>query len=89
MRPFGTSTLTLSQAWQTYDTIHNDSCVSYLDEPASVEQLWRAYTARQSYSPKVWTDSYLAAFAQAAHLELVTFDRAFSQYHQTKCKILP
>jgi toxin-antitoxin system PIN domain toxin len=86
---FGTSALTLSQAWQAYDIFQNDSRVSYVDEPAKVEALWRAYTAMQSYSPKVWTDAYLAAFAQAAGLELITFDRAFSQYHQTKCRILP
>ena len=28
-------------------------------------------------SPKAWADAYLAAFADAAQLTLVTFDRGF------------
>lgn len=30
---------------------------------------------RDDHSHKLWTDDYLAAFAQAAHADLVTFDR--------------
>jgi toxin-antitoxin system PIN domain toxin len=85
---FGADALKLGEAWQKYDLLQSDSCVSYIDEPPGVEPLWRAYTERQSFSPKVWNDAYLAAFAQAANLELVTFDRGFAQYPQLRSKIL-
>jgi len=85
---FGGDALTLSQAWLTYDLLHSDSCVSYIDEPVGIEPLWRAHTERQSFSPKVWNDAYLAAFAQAANLEVVTFDQAFTQFPSMRSKIL-
>jgi len=60
---FGQSALTLSHAWQSYDLLISDPRVSYIDEPAGLEQRWRAYTEKESHSPNVWNDAYLAAFA--------------------------
>jgi uncharacterized protein len=80
--------LTLSEAWQKYDVFQSDPYVSYIDEPAGIEPLWRIHTTRQSFSPKVWNDAYLAAFAQAANFELVTFDRGFAQYQPVRSTIL-
>ena len=56
---FGQNALTLSEAWQKYDVLQSDPYVSYIDEPAGIEPLWRIHTARQSFSPKVWNDAYL------------------------------
>jgi predicted nucleic acid-binding protein len=42
-----------------------------------------------SFSPKVWNDAYLAAFAQAAAFDLVTFDRAFAQFKGVASTVLP
>jgi toxin-antitoxin system PIN domain toxin len=81
--------LTLAQAWQKYDAFQSDARVSYVDEPANVETPWRNWTKQQTFSPHVWNDAYLAAFALSAGLEVVTFDQAFSQFHGTKCVILP
>jgi len=36
----------------------------------------------------VWNDAYLAAFAQAAGLEIITFDQGFSQYDGVNSVIL-
>ncbi len=36
---------------------------------------WRAISARDDKSHKLWTDDYLAAFAQAGDLTLATLDR--------------
>jgi predicted nucleic acid-binding protein len=44
--------------------------------------------AGQTFSPKVWNDAYLAAFAKAANFELVTLDRGFAQYQHVRSKIL-
>jgi toxin-antitoxin system PIN domain toxin len=85
---FGPSALTLGGAWQMYDLLQSDPRVSYIDEPAGIEPFWRMYTERQSFSPKVWNDAYLAAFAQAANFQVVTFDRGFAQYSHIQCAIL-
>ena len=81
--------VTLPAAWQQYDMYMGDPRVSFAEEPADLEQHWRNFTQSQSFSPHVWNDAYLAAFALGAKLELVTFDRAFSRYQNLNCTILP
>ncbi len=63
-------------AWQAYDRWLNDERVALLDEPADLEREFRALTRLRQPAPKDWADSYLAAFASAAHLTVVTFDSA-------------
>ena len=86
---FGVHVLTLGQAWQEYDKFQSDGRISYADEPANLEPQWRSWTQNQTFSPRVWNDAYLAAFAKIAGLELVTFDKGFAQYIGVKCTILP
>ncbi len=64
-------------AWNIYDEWITDGGVSFLEEPASVEAKFRGFTQSKSVAPKDWADSYLAAFAAASDLTLVTFDRGF------------
>jgi predicted nucleic acid-binding protein len=45
-------------------------------------------TQRKTFSPNVWSDAYLAAFAQAADFEVVTFDKGFMQYKNVRVAIL-
>ena len=79
----------MADAWRAYDDLFDDPRVVYCEEPDAVEPLWRQYTDRSSFSPKVWNDAYLAAFARAAGFELVTFDRGFAQFHDVPCVLLP
>jgi predicted nucleic acid-binding protein len=89
MRPcLGPNALSRGGGGEKYDLLQSDPYVSFIDEPAGLEPLWRDYTQQRLYSHKVWTDAYLAAFAQAANLELVTFDRGFAQYQNVRCAIL-
>jgi toxin-antitoxin system PIN domain toxin len=85
---FGKHALTLGRAWQKYDLFLSDARISYADEPADLETHWRALTQTKSRSPKVWNDAYLAAFAHAASLEIVTFDKGFAQYKNVSSVIL-
>ena len=85
---FGSHAMTLTEAWQKYDLLQSDPYVSYVDEPPGIEPLWRMHTVGQSFSPKVWNDAYLAAFAQATNFELITFDRGFVQYQRVRSTIL-
>jgi toxin-antitoxin system PIN domain toxin len=72
---FGKHAVTLQEAWQKYDAILSDPRVSFADEPAGVENHWRSFTQKRAFSPHVWNDAYLAAFALAGKLELVSFDK--------------
>lgn len=72
---------TLSQrgAWEVFDRCLVEGGGLYLDEPMGVEIEFRALSDRDVSAPKEWADSYLAGFAAAASLELVTFDRALAR----------
>ena len=72
--------MSLRDAWLLYDTMLSDARIAFAEEPRGVEAQWRAYTQRRSFSPKVWSDAYLAAFARAASLEVVTFDKGLRHY---------
>ena len=85
---FGQDALTLPDAWQKYDIYLNDPRVAFAEEPANLENHWRTFTQTRLFSPQVWNDAYLAAFALAGKLKLVTFDRGFSQYTNVSCVIL-
>jgi toxin-antitoxin system PIN domain toxin len=66
-----------AQAWGAYDIWLSDSRVIFLEEPAHIDGVFRSLSHSNSSEPKVWSDSYLAAFASVAELRLVTFDRGF------------
>jgi toxin-antitoxin system PIN domain toxin len=82
------SVVTQSQAWKLYDHFLAHPRVSFADEPAGIEPIWRQSTQLASYSSKTWNDAYLAAFAQAGGLEIVTFDQGFAQYKSVRSTIL-
>jgi len=69
--------LSQAEAWQAYDQWLEDERMGFLEESNELESSFRAMTRSRHAAPKDWADSYLAAFAQAGQLALVTFDRAF------------
>jgi len=78
---FGDPPLTIQQAWGAYDTLLADDRIAFLaHEPAGLESRWRQYATRNTASPKLWMDAYLAAFAQAGGYRMVTTDAAFRQF---------
>ena len=87
-KAFGEEAVTMKNAWKLYDAIRADSRIKLLSEPNDIESIWKRYTSRNSRSPKLWNDSWLAAFAYAESLELVTFDKGFKQFEGLKCRIL-
>lgn len=84
----GEGALTPVEAWAFYDRMVALSYVTFRHEPPGVEEPWRELTSANTYSPKVWTDAYLAAFAVASGCRVVTFDRAFPSYRGTRPTIL-
>lgn len=73
--------VTRAGAWRLLDILRADERIDWLEEPASTDAVWRALSAREDFSSKLWTDDYLAAFAQVSGLTLVTLDRALSERH--------
>lgn len=65
-------------AWRVIDELRADRRVTWADEPPHVESIWRALSAREDGGHKLWTDDYLASFAQAADLALATLDGAYA-----------
>ncbi len=66
-------------AWQLMDKLRSDERVAWADEPTQLEPVWRAISSRNDHSHKLWTDDYLAAFAQAAGISIATLDRGFAK----------
>jgi uncharacterized protein len=78
-----------SQGWRIYDQLWADERVLWADEPADLDAVWRAISARDDKSHKLWTDDYLAAFAQAGDAALVTLDReAPARYPSVRVELL-
>lgn len=74
----GRNTLTQQQAWNVYENLISQPFVSFRDEPRELDTYFRRTSGRDEASPKRWTDDYLAAFADASGLVLITFDRALA-----------
>lgn len=85
----GPAAVPLADAWRAYDSFVADPRVVFADEPAGIEAVWRSNTRGLAFSPKIWTDAYLAAFAELAGFEVVTFDQGFARYASIKVVMLP
>ena len=68
--------------------LRDDRFVVLLSEPPEIEKHLRRLTQNVTYSPKVWEDAYLAAFAMASGRKLVTFDKGFRAYAGLNVEIL-
>jgi toxin-antitoxin system PIN domain toxin len=79
-RPYGIPPMTNAAAWELYDGVRADRRVGFAIEPASIEARWKRFAVRQTASPKLWRDAYLAAFATAGKYQLLTADRGFGQF---------
>lgn len=69
--------MTQDQAWQAYDRWLGDGRIVFLNESPNLDSAFRMLSDQRYPNPKTWSDSYLAAFASTADLQLVTFDREF------------
>ncbi len=78
----------MPEAWRAYDEILSDKRVRFTEEPTGIEVAWRTMTQQKTFSTNIWTDAYLAAFAIAADLEVITFDKGFRQFKGLRHTIL-
>jgi len=89
LRPYGNPPLTNRQAWKAYEALlADDRIVLRAEEPAALEKRWTELALRDDASPKLWMDAYLAGFALAAGLRMITTDAAFRQFRGLDLELL-
>ncbi len=79
---------TMNEAWLVYGRFFNDGRIGYSQEPEDLEIPWRGYSGGTLSSPNVWNDAYLAAFANALDIEVVSFDAGFAKFPRLKLTLL-
>lgn len=80
--------LTAAQAWELLERFRRDGRVTFIPEPPDIESGWRKATAPHKIGANFWTDTYLAAFSEAAECTLITFDRGFKKHKRLRLEIL-
>lgn len=76
------------EAWTALDQLMDDDATGFASEPEDLDQVWRRLAERDSPSPKVWMDAYLAAFAITGGMRLVTLDKDFRNYESAGLDLL-
>ena len=54
--------------------------VNESEEPPGTFALWQRLAARDTASPKLWMDAYLAGFAISGGLRLISLDQDFKNF---------
>jgi toxin-antitoxin system PIN domain toxin len=88
-RVMGTDRLDPISAWRGWETVINgDDRFGFIDEPVGLDACWA--TVLQAIQPQsiADTDTYIAAFAMAADLTLLTFDKGFRRFPGLKSEII-
>lgn len=85
---YGIPPLTNRQAWTAYEALLADDRITFVDEPRGLDPIWQTYAVRDSASPKLWMDAYLAACAVVAQWQLVTIDRDFVKFAELDLHLL-
>lgn len=67
LAPYRNRALSNAEAWDAYQSLISDDRIAYhRTEPPELERLWIDFARRDTASPKLWMDAYLAAYALAA-----------------------
>jgi toxin-antitoxin system PIN domain toxin len=86
---YGNPPLTNREAWEACESLLGDYRVVFQpDEPRDLVSAWREFALRETASPKLWMDSYLAAFAKAGGHRMVTTDKAYRQFAELQVVLL-
>ena len=80
LKTYGADGLTNRDALVALDALLALAQVCEREEPPGTVALWHRLASQDTPSPKVWMDAYLAAFAIAGGLRVVTLDHDFTSY---------
>lgn len=85
----GDGVLTPESAWQIVSTLLTDArAVTNHDPPLGLDIIWLRLVRGREPSPNLWTDAWLAAYAEAANAEMVTLDRGFRSFNLKYLRLL-
>jgi toxin-antitoxin system PIN domain toxin len=74
--------LSVPQAWNAYVALRVLPEVVFLPEPEEVDMLLEELALASRFPARMWTDAYLAVFARAANLRLVSLDADFRRFEK-------
>ena len=77
---YGSPLITNEDAIRLLNEWQSGPNVTFVEEPAGTRELWLRFADRNTASPKLWMDAYLAAFAISGDFRFVTNDKAFRQF---------
>ncbi len=80
--------ISASQFWKAWKALMADYRFSFISEPENIELTWKKTTDNFRKGQSAETDSYLASFAIAADLSLISFDKGFSKFDELKWTLL-
>jgi toxin-antitoxin system PIN domain toxin len=80
LKTYGADGLTNRDALVALDALLVLTKFCEREEPPGTVALWHRLASRDTASPKVWMDAYLAAFAISGALHLVTLDGDFRSF---------
>ncbi len=75
-------------AFDLLDRFMASPLTAYRDEPVELLPLWRRLAKSSTAAPRLWMDAYLAAFAIADDLTLITLDKDFASFEQAGLRLL-
>jgi toxin-antitoxin system PIN domain toxin len=72
--------MTVPEAWTAYQKLRAAPGVQWADEPPECDALLGRWAVSGDFTPRLWTDAYLAAFTVAAGFRLVSMDGDFDRF---------
>jgi uncharacterized protein len=81
--------LDTTACWDLWRRLLEDERVRFTPtEPPGLDAAFERFTSGRAFTPRLWTDAYLAAYAQTSGLTLVTFDQGFRQFNGLACHVI-
>jgi hypothetical protein len=71
-------------ALDAMEILEHDERIVTATEPPDLDRALRNCVMGRTSTPNLWSDAYLAAFALAAGMELVSFDRGFGNFPKVR-----
>ena len=81
--------LDTARCWSVWNRLLEDERFRFApEEPRGLDAAFERFVTGRAFSPRAWTDAYLAAYAHAGRLTLVTFDKGFRGFPELACDVL-
>ena len=78
------------ECWALWRQLLRDERIRFeAGEPGALDASFEEYTQGRAFSPRLWSDAYLAAYARVGGYTLVTFDQGFRSFSNLACTVLP